>query len=76
MLEIDDDDFVTDVIYDAISIEGASDSVDLPLSFYTMFGFFTRYDGMSTEYHNDMIIFEYSTASLHFLMIASPTPTT
>ena len=47
-----------------------------PLSFDTMSGFVTHYDGMSTGYHNDMRIFEYSTVSLHFPVIASPTPTT
>ena len=52
MLEIDDDDFVTDVSHDDISVEGASDFVDPPLSFDTMSGFVTRYDGMSTKYHN------------------------
>ena len=36
MLKMDDDDFVTDVSHDAISIEGAFDSVNLPLSFNTM----------------------------------------
>ena len=76
MLEMDDDDFVTDVSHDDISIEGASNSMNLPLFFDTMFGFVTRYDGMSTEYHNDISIFEYSTMSLHFPTIASPTPTT
>ena len=58
MLEMDDDDFVTDVSHDAIYVEGASDSVDPPLSFDTMSGFVTHYDGMYVEYHNDMSIFE------------------
>ena len=31
---------------------------------------------MFAKYHNDMSIFEYSLVSLHFPMIASPTPTT
>ena len=75
ILEMDDDDFVIDVSHDAISVEGASDYVDPPLSFDTMFGFVTHYDGMSTEYYNDMSIFEYSHVSLHFPVIASPTPT-
>ena len=57
MLEMDDDDFVTDVSHDAISVEGAFDSEDPPLSFDTMSGFITRYDGKSAEYHNDMSIF-------------------
>ena len=74
MLEMDDDDFVTDVSHDVISVEGESDSVDPPLSFDIMFEFVTRYNGMSIEYHNDMSIFKYSPMSLHFPMIASPTP--
>ena len=73
MLEMDDDDFVTDVSQDAIYVEGASDSVDPPLSFDTMSGFVTLYDGMFAEGHNDMSIFEYLPVSLHFPMIASPT---
>ena len=75
MLEMDDDDFVTDVTHDAIAVEGVSNSVDPPLSFDTLSGFVTHYDGMSTEYHNDMRIFEYSPMSLHFPVITSPTPT-
>ena len=74
MVEIDDDDFVTDVIHNDFSVEGAFDFVDPPLSFDTMFGFVTRYDGMTTKYHNDMSIFEYSPVSLHFPVIASLTP--
>ena len=31
---------------------------------------------MSVEYNNDISVFEYSPVSLHFSMIASPTPTT
>ena len=57
MLEMDGDDFVTDVSHDAISIEGASDSMDPPFSFDTMFGFFICFDGLSAEYHNGMSIF-------------------
>ena len=76
MLEIDDDDFVTDVSHDIISVKGASDSMDPPLSFDTMSEFVTHNDGMSVEYHNDMSIFKYSPMSLHFLVIASSTPTT
>ena len=74
MLKMDDNDFVTDVSRDAISVEGVSDSVDPPLSFDTMSGFVTRYDDMSAKYHNDMSIFEYSPVSLHFPVIASSTP--
>ena len=73
MLEMDDDDFVIDVSHDAIFVEGASDSVDPPLSFDIMSGFVTRYDGMSAEYYSDMSIFEYSPMSLHFPVIALPT---
>ena len=42
MLEINDDDglVATDIIHNTVSVEGASDSVDLPLSFDTMSGFF------------------------------------
>ena len=42
MLEMDDDDFVTNVSHDAISVEGASDSMDPTLSFDTMSGFITH----------------------------------
>ena len=72
MLEMDDDDFVIDVSHDNICIEGASDSVYPPLSFDTISKFVIFYDGMSTEYHNDMSIFKYS--PIHFPVIASPTP--
>ena len=41
MLEMDDEDFVTDVSHYAIFIKGASDFMDPPLSFDTMFGFVT-----------------------------------
>ena len=71
---MDDDDFVTNVSHDAISVEGAPDSMDPPLSFNTMSRFDTRYEHMSTEYHNDMSIFEYLPMSLHFPVTASPTP--
>ena len=71
---MDDDDFVTNVIHDATSVEGVPDSLDPPLSFNIMSGFDTRYDDMSTVYHNDMSIFEYLPVSLHFPAIASPTP--
>ena len=60
MLDLDGDDSITDVATpDFISIEGASDPVDPPLSFDSMFGFVTRYDVMSDENNNDMSIFEY-----------------
>ena len=74
MLEIDDDDFLTDVSHDVISGEGASNSMDQPLSFDTMPRFITRYDDMFVEYHNDMSIFEYSPVSLHFPVVVSLTP--
>ena len=42
---MDGDDSITNVATpDFISIEGASDLVDPPLSFDSMFGFITRYD--------------------------------
>ena len=76
MLELDDDGFVHDVVaFEFTFVEGASDNVDLHLSFYSMSGFVTRYDDMSVKYNNDMSVFEYSPMSLHFPMIASPTPT-
>ena len=60
MLEINDDDglVATDIIDNTISVEGASDSMDPPLSFDTMSGFVTRFDDVS-NYNNDMSIFEY-----------------
>ena len=49
MLEIDDDDglVVADIIHNTIYVKGASDSLDPPLSFETMFGFVTRFDDIS-----------------------------
>ena len=77
MLELDDDGFVPDdIALDITSVERASDYVDPHLSFDSMSGFVTRYDDMSVEYNNDMSVFEYSPMSLHYPMIASPTPTT
>ena len=59
MLEFDDDGLVaTDITHDTVSVEGASDSVDPPLSFDTMSGFVTRFDDIS-DGNNDMSIFEY-----------------
>ena len=59
MLEFDGDELVaTDITHDTFSIEGASDSVDPPLSFDTIFGFVTRFDDIS-DGNNDMSIFEY-----------------
>ena len=67
MLEIDDDDglIATDIIHNIVSIEGASDSVDPPLSFGTMSRFVTRFDDIS-DGNNDMSIFEYLPMSQHF----------
>ena len=48
MLEFDGDELVaTDITHDTVSVEEASDSVDPPLSFDTMFGFVTRFDDIS-----------------------------
>ena len=63
MLEFDDDGLVaTDITHDTVSVEGASDSVDPPLSFDNMSGFVTRFDDIS-DGNNDMSIFEYSLVS-------------
>ena len=59
MLQFDDDGLVaTDITHDTVSVEGASDSVNPPLSFDTMSGFVTRFDDIS-DGNNDMSIFEY-----------------
>ena len=74
MLEFDDDGLVaTDITHDIVSVEGASDSMDPPLSFDTMSGFVTRFDDIS-DGNNDMSIFEYSLVSQHFPLIAPPAP--
>ena len=58
MLEFDGDGLVdTDITHDTVSIEGASDSVDPPLSFDTMSEFVTRFDIF--DGNNDKSIFEY-----------------
>ena len=77
MLEINDDDglVATDIFHNTVSIEGASDSVDPPLSFDTMSGFVTRFDDIS-DGNNDMSIFEYFPMSHHFPFITAPAPTT
>ena len=79
-LEFDDDGLVAtdithaiDITHDTIFVEGASDSVDPPLSFDTMSGFITRFDDISNG-NNDMCIFEYSLVPQHFPLIAPPTP--
>ena len=74
MLEFYDDGLVaTNITHDTVSVEGASDSVDPPLSFYTMSGFVTRFDDIF-YCNNDMSIFEYSLVSQHFPLIAPPAP--
>ena len=74
MLEFDGDGLVsTDITHDTISVEGASDSVDPPLSFDAMSGFVTRFDDIS-DGNNDMSIFEYLLVSQHFPLITPPAP--
>ena len=74
MREFDGDGLVaTDITHDTVSVEGASDSVDPPLSFDTMSEFVTRFDDIS-DGNNDMIIFEYFLVSQHFPLIAPPVP--
>ena len=74
MLEFNDDGLVaTDITHDTVSVEGASNSVDPPLSFDTMSGFVTRFDDIS-DGNNDMSIFEYSLVSQHFPLIAPLAP--
>ena len=76
MLEIDDDDglVATDIIHNTVYVEGASDSVDPPLSFDTMSGFITRFDDISYG-NNDMSIFKYLSVSQHFPLITPLAPT-
>ena len=81
-LEFDDDGLVatdithaTNITHDTFSVEGASDSVDPPLSFDTMSGFVTHFDDISNG-NNDMSIFEYSLVPQHFPLIAPPAPAT
>ena len=74
MLEFDGDGLVsTDITHDTISVEGASDSVDPPLSFDAMSRFVTRFDDIS-DGNNDMSIFEYLLVSQHFPLITPPAP--
>ena len=74
MLEFDGDGLVaTNITHDTVSVEGASDSMDPPLSFDTMSGFVTRFDDIY-DGNNDMIIFEYLLVSHHFPLIALPVP--
>ena len=74
MLESNGDGLVAiDITHDTVSVEGASDSMDPPLSFDTMSGFVTRFDDIS-DGNNDMSIFEYFLVSQHFPLIAPPVP--
>ena len=74
MLEFDGDGLVaTNSTHDTVSVEGASNSVDPPLSFNTIFGFVTHFDDFSND-NNDMSIFEYLPVSHHFPLIAPPAP--
>ena len=78
MLEIDNDDdglVATDIIHNTVYVEGASDSMGLPLSFDTMSGFITRFNDTSNG-NNDMNILEYFPVSQHFPLITPPAPTT
>ena len=76
MLEIDNDDglVATDIIHNIAYVEGASNSVDPPLSFDTMSGFVTHFDDISNG-NNDMSIFEYFPMSYGFPLITPPIPT-
>ena len=58
MLEINVGDglIATDIIHNTVFVEGASDSMDPPLSFDPMSGFVTRFDDIS-DGNNDMSIF-------------------
>ena len=59
ILEFNGDGLVaTDITHDTISAEGASDSMDPPLSFDTVSGFVTHFDDFSDD-NNNMSIFEY-----------------
>ena len=73
MLEINDDDglIATYIIHNIVYVEAASDSVDPPLSFDTMFRFVTRFDDISYGI-TDMSIFKYFSVSLHFPLITPP----
>ena len=77
MLEINDDDGIVaiDIIHNIVSVEGAPNSMDPPLSFDTMSGFVTRFDDISNG-NNDKSIFEYLPMSQHFPLITLPIPTT
>ena len=77
MLQIDGDDSIIDIATpDFISVEGAFDPMDPPLSFDSMSGFFIHYDVMSGGNNNDMSVFERLPVSRHFTLIAPQAPTT
>ena len=59
---LDDESFLDVITSDFTSVEGASNSMDPPLSSDTMSGFVTRFDDISNG-NNDMSIFEYLTMS-------------
>ena len=63
----------TDITHNTVSVEGASNFVDPPLSFDTMSEFVTRFDDIS-DGNNDMSIFEYLLVSQHFPLIGPPAP--
>ena len=74
MLEFDGNGLVsTNITHDTVSVEGASDSMNPPLSFDTMSGFVTRFDDFA-DGNNNMSIFEYLPVSQHFPLTAPPTP--
>ena len=77
MLEIDDDNglVATYIIHNVVYVEGASNSMDPPLSFDTMSRFVTRFNDIF-DGNNDMSIFKYLPVSQHFPLIAPPAPTT
>ena len=77
MLEVDDDDGLVaiDIVHNIVSVEGVSDSMDLPLSFDTMSGFVTRFDDIF-DGNNDTSIFEYFPVTQHFPLITPPATTT
>ena len=77
MLEIDDDDedglVAIDIIHNNVFVEGASNSVDPPLSFDSMSRFVTCLEDIS-DGNNDISIFEYFLMSQHFSLITHQHP--
>ncbi|RVX08208.1 Retrovirus-related Pol polyprotein from transposon 17.6 [Vitis vinifera] len=57
-------------------IEGASDSVDPPLSFDILSGFVTRFDYVSDDSVKDLSIYEYSSVSCDDVSLFAPYPLT